>query len=243
MFKSITSSKAPQNIINQVRNAILTGKIGPGQELRSEKKLMEEFGVSKSTLREALRSLEFMGLIEIKKGAKGGVFVSEVDMKITQQSLINFLHFKNVSVYHLSEIRKVLEPYAAKTAAGVIRPEDLEILKDINDRCVQALAQGYTEKIEKDIIRFHRIIANCSKNPILIFILAFIEDLLEDIKRVLRPDKNFFQSVVAAHICIQHALAERDAEKAFSEMYKDVSGVEEFLTPMQDTFTKQLGKI
>ena len=205
--------------------------------------MMEAFGVSKSTLREALRTLEFMGLIEIRKGAQGGVFASEVDLKTAQQSLINFLHFKNVSVYHLSEIRKVLEPYAAKMAVDVISPEDLAALKDINDRCVQALQQGDTEKVEKDIIRFHRIIANCSENPILVFILAFIEDLLEDIKKLLRPDDNFFQSVVAAHVRIYNALSERDAEKAFSEMYKDVSRVEEFLTPMQDTFTRQLEKI
>ncbi|MBU2578036.1 FadR family transcriptional regulator [Patescibacteria group bacterium] len=243
MFESIISSKAPQNIINQIRNAILKGEICTGQKLYSEKKLMEEFGVSKSTLREALRTLEFMGLIEIRKGAKGGVFVSEVDIKTTQQSLINFLHFKNVSVHHLSEIRKVLEPYAAKMAAGVISPDDLAALKDINDRCFQALEQGDTGKVEKDIIRFHRIIANCSENPILVFIIAFVEDLLEDIKKQLRPDNNFFQSVVAAHIRIYDALAERDAEKAFSEMYKDVSRVEEFLTPMQETFTRQLEKI
>jgi len=243
MFKAITSSKAPQNIINQIRNAILKGKIGTGQKLLSEKKLMEEFGVSKSTLREALRTLEVMGLIEIRKGAKGGVFVSEVDMKITQQSLINFLHYKNVSVYHLSEIRKVLEPYAAKTAAQSIGAADLAELKNINERCVQALQQGQTDKVEKDIIRFHRIIANCSENPILVFILAFIEDLLEDIKKLLRPDNSFFQSVVAAHTCIYDALAEGDADKAFSEMYKDVSRVEEFLAPMQETFTRQLEKI
>ena len=243
MFKAITSSKAPQNIINQIRNAILKGKIGTGQKLLSEKKLMEEFGVSKSTLREALRTLEVMGLIEIRKGAQGGVFVSEVDMKITQQSLINFLHYKNVSVYHLSEIRKVLEPYAAKTAAQSIGAADLAELKNINERCVEALKQGHTEKVEKDIIRFHRIIANCSENPILVFILAFIEDLLEDIKKLLRPDNSFFQSVVTAHIQIYGALAEGDADKAFSEMYKDVSRVEAFLAPMQETFTRQLEKI
>jgi len=204
---------------------------------------MEEFGVSKATLREALRTLEFLGLIEIRKGAKGGVFVSEVDMKVTQQSLVNFLHFKNVSVYHLSEIRKVLEPHAAKTAAGVISRQDLQRLNDINAKCLSALEQKQTDKVRKDIIRFHRIIANCSDNPILVFILAFVEDLLEDIKNLLRPDIKFFQAVVEAHLRIYDALAQGDAEKAFEEMYKDVSRVEEFLTPMQDTFSRQLEKI
>jgi len=243
MFKSITSSKAPHKIINQIRNAIIKGRFSPGEKLRSEKELMEEFGVSKATLREALRTLEFLGLIEIRKGAKGGVFVSEVDMKVTQQSLINFLHFKNVSVYHLSEIRKVLEPYAAKTAAEVISERDLEELNAINEKCLRALQQEQTDSVRKDIIRFHRIIANCSKNPILVFILAFVEDLLEDIKNLLRPDIEFFRAVVEAHLRIYDALARGDAEKAFGEMYKDVTRVEEFLTPMEDTFSRQLEKI
>ncbi len=229
MFKAVSSSKATQIIINQIRNAILSGKVSPGEKLDSEKILMEEFGVSKSTLREALRALEYLGLVEMRKGASGGVYVTEVDMKITQESLINFLHFKNVSVHHLSEIRKLLEPHAAKVAAMVISPEDLQILDKINTACQQALNQDQEAAVRKDIIRFHRVIAQCTQNPILIFILAFIENLLEDTKEQLRPDKNFFQSVIDSHTAIYQALLNHDPQTAHAEMLKDVSMVEENL--------------
>jgi len=244
MFNAVSSSKATQIIIEQIRNAILEGKVVPGEKLHSEKELMEEFGVSKSTLREALRALEYLGLIEIKKGANGGVYATEVDMKITQENLINFLHFKNMSVHHLSEIRKLLEPYAAKIAATIISEKDLEELNRINAKCRQALRQGLEDEIGKDFISFHRMIAKCTENPILIFIIAFIEDLLEDTKALLRPDKRFFQSVIESHTAIYDALANHDEEKAFEEMYKDVSVVEENLTTIRDNYqtNKNTGK-
>ena len=89
MFNAVSSRKATKIIIEQIRNAILEGKVVPGEKLHSEKELMEEFGVSKSTLREALRALEYLGLIEIRKGANGGVYATEMDMKITQENLTN----------------------------------------------------------------------------------------------------------------------------------------------------------
>ena len=72
MFKPINSRKATQLIIKQIRSAILRGKIAPGEKLPSSSELTDEFGVSKATLREALRALEYLGLIDIRKGAKGG---------------------------------------------------------------------------------------------------------------------------------------------------------------------------
>ncbi len=236
MFNAVSTSKATKIIIEQIRNAILSGKVVPGEKLHSEKELMEEFGVSKSTLREALRALEYLGLIEIRKGASGGVYVTEVDMQTTRENLINFLHFKNVSVHHLSEIRKLLEPYAARVAADVISDKDLEELNRINTKCRQALHQGLDDEIGKDFVSFHRMIAKCTENPILIFIIEFVEDLMEDTKALLRPDKDFFRSVIESHTAIYDALAGHDAEKAHEEMFKDVSMVERNLSILRDSF-------
>lgn len=229
MFKPISSSKAPQIIIKQVRGAILRGDISPGEKLPSSDELMEQFGVSRATLREALRALEYLGLIEIRKGAKGGIYAKEVDMKVSQESLINFFHFKKVSVEHLSEVRKILEPYAAQIAATAISEDGIRQLKEINDRCEAALSGAPDEEINENLVNFHRVIARCTDNPILIFILAFVEDLLQETKELLRPDDGFFQAVVDDHKRIYDALVDRDPERAFDEMYKDVSKVEEYL--------------
>ena len=193
MFKSISSSKAPQIIIRQIRSAILQGKIAPGEKLPSSTELADEFGVSKATLREALRALEYLGLIEIRKGAKGGIYAKEVEMKIPQESMINFFHFKDVSVQHLSEVRKILEPYAAKIAADEISKEGIGKLRNIITKCESAFSKGHDNEINEDLINFHRVIAQCTGNPVLIFILAFVEDLLQETKDRLRPDKRFFR--------------------------------------------------
>lgn len=233
MFKPISRHKAPQVIIDQIRNAILQGKIAPGEKLPSSSELMDKFDVSKATLREALRTLEYMGLIDIRKGAKGGLYASKVESKVSRDSLINFFHFQSVSVQNLSEVRKILEPYAAKVAAHKISAEDMEALSEMNQRCTDALAKGKHDKISMELINFHRVIAQCTENPILIFILKFVEDLLQEAKDQLRPDKHFFQSVVEAHKKIVDALQDRDAERAWDEMYKDVSQVEERLAAIK----------
>lgn len=233
MFKPISRHKAPQVIIDQIRNAILQGKIAPGEKLPSSSELMDKFDVSKATLREALRTLEYMGLIDIRKGAKGGLYASKVESKVSRDSLINFFHFQSVSVQNLSEVRKILEPYAAKVAAHKISAEDIEALSEMNQRCTDALAKGKHDKISMELINFHRVIAQCTENPILIFILKFVEDLLQEAKDQLRPDKHFFQSVVEAHKKIVDALQDRDAERAWDEMYKDVSQVEERLAAIK----------
>ena len=229
MFKPISSSKAPQIIIGQVRSAILRGDLAPGEKLPSSDELMDQFGVSKATLREALRALEYLGLIEIRKGAKGGIYAKEVDMKVSQESLINFFHFKKVSVEHLSEVRKILEPYAARVAATTITEEGIQQLKEINERCEAALSKAPDDDINENLVNFHRVIAQCTENPVLIFILAFVEDLLQETKELLRPDHRFFKAVVEDHKRITEALVDRDPDRAFDEMYKDVSKVEEFL--------------
>jgi len=76
MFRSASHDKMSTHIIRQVRDAILKGQLQAGQCLPPEKDLITQFGVSKHTLREALRSLEAMGFIEIKRGAGGGPVVS-----------------------------------------------------------------------------------------------------------------------------------------------------------------------
>ena len=131
MFKSVKSNKISEHSIDQIRNAIFEGRLKPGDKLPSEKALMESFHVSKATLREALRSLEILGFLEIRKGVSGGPFVTEVDMEKARDSFTNFLLFKNLSLSNLSEVRLVLEPYVAEKAALAITEKDLERLEKL----------------------------------------------------------------------------------------------------------------
>ena len=229
MFKSVKSNKVSEHIIEQIRKAIFEGKLKPGDKLPSEKELMKNFIVSKATLWEAMRSLEVLGFLEIRKGVSGGAFVTEVEMKKARDCFINFLYFKNLSLRDLSEVRLILEPYVAEKAALAIKEEDLKSLKKLIEECDYVLKHDIPIKSRKNEIEFHQIIGSITGNPILMFILDFVENLLIDTKEISQPGKDFSKKVLNAHKHIYKALQERDNKKARGEMIKHVREVEKDL--------------
>jgi GntR family transcriptional repressor for pyruvate dehydrogenase complex len=185
--------------------------------------------VSKATLREALRSLEVLGFLEIRKGVSGGAFVTEVDMTKARDSFTNFLLFKNLSLKDLSEVRLLLEPYIAEKATLAITQEDLSRLEKLIKESEHAIKNNIDFESRKDEIEFHRIIASITGNPILMFILDFVENLLIDTKEILRPGKEFSGKVLRAHKRIYNGLLERDLKKVHEEMVRHIQEVEKDL--------------
>jgi GntR family transcriptional repressor for pyruvate dehydrogenase complex len=233
MFKSVKSNKISEHIVEQIRQAIFEGRLKAGDKLPPEKVLLETFHVSKATLREALRSLEILGFLEIRKGASGGGFVTEVDMKKARDSFTNFLLFKNLSLSNLSEVRLILEPYIAGKAALAITEEDLKRLEKLNEECEYILKRNIPIESRKNEIEYHRTIGSVTGNPILMFILDFVENLLIDTKEILQPDKEFSQRVLSAHKRIYKALCEKNPKKAREEMVKHVQEVAKDLMTLQ----------
>ncbi len=229
MFISVKSNKVCQHIADQIRDAIFDGRLKPGDKLPSERELVEKFKVSKATLREALRSLEVLGFLEIRKGVSGGAFVTEVDMTKARDSFSNFLLFKNLSLKDLSEVRLLLEPYIAEKATLAITKQDLNRLEKLIGDSEHAIKHDMAFKSRKDEIEFHRIIASITGNPILMFILDFVENLLIDTKAILKPGKEFSSKVIKAHKRIYNALLEKNIKKVHEEMVRHIREVEKDL--------------
>lgn len=227
MFHSAIQEKRSMHIVNQVRQAILNGKLPPGHRLPSEKELLLQFGVSKHTLREALRALESMGFIEIRQGAGGGPVICEIDMENTREMIASFLYFKNVSIQHLCEVRKIFEPYLARLAAERSTPEDVEALKSMTESYRKSLKRR--KPAIKDEVNFHVILAKASGNPVMTLILDFVNNLLKDLKAHLKPGLEFSEMVLAAHERILEAIVARDGQAASDRMYEHICEVEEGL--------------
>jgi GntR family transcriptional repressor for pyruvate dehydrogenase complex len=231
LFSRVEQNKVALDIIRQVREAILEGKLQAGDRLPPEKQLLAKFGVGKHTLREAVRALEAMGFLSIRKGYGGGAVVLEVDMNTTRDSIANFLHFQNVSVRNLSEVRKLIEPYLARLATERLKQDALDTLEDCNQACREALRLG--QSMSRHEINFHRILADASGNPVLILILDFVNSVLTDSKRHLQPGVTFSRQVLKAHERILAAVRVRDLERAEAEMHDHVCEVEEALEALR----------
>jgi GntR family transcriptional regulator, transcriptional repressor for pyruvate dehydrogenase complex len=222
--------KVSDSIIAQIRDSILSGKLKPGDRLASEKELTEQFGVSKATMREALRVLEVMGLIGIRKGISGGAFVAEVDMRTTIHSIVNFMHFQSVSIREITMLRYLIEPTVAQIAATRLTEKDVRNLKRLLH---EDIASGETE-VSKEI-SFHRYLARMSENTILVLTIDFIDNLLRSMKSKLNLSPDFYEAVRKAHELILECLIQGDSVAAGVAMSNDLLEVGEHLSRLTDT--------
>ena len=229
VFKPARQDKISTSIIKQIRAAILGGKYQPGDPLPTESELVSQFGVSKHTVREALRALEGMGLITIKRGAGGGPFVSKIDWETARESFADFIHFQKVSIRELSEIRLLVEPYIARRAAENFSPEQLVELEGIHLQCEDLVKRNKSLVGAEAEVMFHVLLAKYSGNSALWVILDFVNNILTAMKKEIDPGQEFSVAVLEAHRKILKAIVEKDGQSAERLMWEHVLDVEKGL--------------
>lgn len=109
LFMPAKSGRSSEDVALQIEAAILAGKIQPGESLPSEREMQHQFQVSRGAVREALRALKEKGMLEIRKGAKGGAFVKEVEVSNVSASLALFLKQHPIAPEQLIEFRENLD--------------------------------------------------------------------------------------------------------------------------------------
>jgi len=212
------AEKVSDSIINQIRDLIISGELKPGDRIGSEKELIAQLGVSKASLREALRVLEVMRFIEIRKGLSGGVFVAEVDMKATLLGLMGFLRFESVSVKDITLMRYILEPVIVRIVTPLITDKDIEVLEEI----IQSESSPAMADPSIRGIGFHRRLARLTRNPILILFMDFVDNLVMDIKMKVNFGDDFYQKVKAHHYRTISFMRRKDAVGAAKEIVADI---------------------
>lgn len=222
MFEPASKEKISKQIVQQIRNAILQGKLKPGQALPSEKELVAQFGVSKHTLREALRALEALGLIVIRRGAGGGPFVSEIDWGKARDYFASFLHFQKFTLDDITEVRLLVEPYITRMAAERIQPEELAELEGVHKACIVAFQKNKHKARNEAEVAFHVLLSRIAGNPFLLVLQDFVNHMLADVKHKLKPGKEFATQVIDEHERILAALRDKNAAAAQKAMHDHI---------------------
>src|SRR5207244_1653659 len=117
VFTPVHQARASGEIVSQIERAIFAGELHAGDRLQSERELAEQFGVSRITVRDALRVLEARGLIRVKVGATGGAFVAEANVDRVAESISTMIQLKRMTLSELAEARTVVEAATAELAA------------------------------------------------------------------------------------------------------------------------------
>ncbi|MCD8350217.1 MAG: FCD domain-containing protein [Planctomycetaceae bacterium] len=230
----IKPQKHSQQIIEKIRNAILTNNLEEGRRLPREADLMRHFGVSRQTMREALCALETMGLLDIRTGVNGGSFVKSVDMRTAHASLSNFLFGRDFNIDNITEVRLCIEPYAAALAAEKMGESEKRELEKNLEESRQLIQREEAPRLRQLEMHFHEHIVASSANPIMQLVHTFAENLLMDVKAELTPDSAFAEDVLTAHEEICAAIVAGDAEAAADSMRRDILQVADALISLEE---------
>ena len=209
VIEPIRRSKLYQGIVEQIEKLLEKGELRPGDQLPPERALAEQFQVSRASVREALRTLELLGVVETRPG--GGTFVRQVspdDLIKPLQSLIARGH----SVRAVIEVRGVVEPALAALAAQRIGDEQLAELRELLAEQERKVAAG-EPYIEEDT-RFHQVIGDAARNDLLTTMLSVIWDVLRTSRESWSQTNQRAHASLDAHKRILDALVRRDADAA-----------------------------
>lgn len=217
MFTPVKSTKVYEQVIEQIKYMIVSGELKRGDRLPPERELVERLQVSRTSVREALRALQIIGLVECKQG--GGNFIREQfeDNLIEPLSLMFTLQESKSS--EILELRRVLEVETATLAARNISDADIKSLGEIIERMKSHPDEEENVVLDKD---FHYIIARASKNNLIISILTAVSSLMDSFikearEAIINRDENK-EALLEHHEKIYRALAEHNDMKAAKVM-------------------------
>jgi DNA-binding FadR family transcriptional regulator len=217
MFEKPKQNRIYQDVIDQVQSAVLDGRLKEGDTLPPERELQEMFGVSRGTLREALRVLEQKGIIEVRLGTGGGAVIRGATTDTVSESLAFLIRSRRVSLEDLAEFRADVEGIVTGAAAERAAPEDLDTLRGLlaeADRCCEKGLSAWDEFIRIDE-KVHMAVAAAAKNPIYRLVLRIVHDNIHEYyDRFLPGGKRQMTENCRDLSDIVDAVAAGDAQKA-----------------------------
>ena len=227
MFEPVKNQRVSDEILLQLREAVLTGKFQIGDRLPNERSLAEQFVASRTSVREALRGLEQEGVIYTKKGVMGGAFVADLDHRLVSRSFQTLLKLRKISITHIAEARLIFEPEAARLAARRATPQDLEELEDVITKMNSVVEAGNPPKLFD--LKFHKLVARAAGNPILEMLADSMLEVASQVISDLHPSLEVLRHVVRRHREIFEAIRSKDGDLAFSLMSQHIVDVQQKL--------------
>jgi GntR family transcriptional repressor for pyruvate dehydrogenase complex len=213
IFSRVTTGRISEIIVEQIRLLMRQGQLKPGDRLPPERDLCERFGVSRVTVREALRMLESAGLVEIRVGARGGAFVTAPTSNRVGEGLADLLTLSVISAADVTEVRMILEVGIVPLVCERATEDDITALEKICERSEAALRDGdYTMDLSQE---FHSRVAQCTHNPALEMMLeSFSGPILMSLREAREVAPEMGQLGTKEHEQFIEAVRRRDCDEA-----------------------------
>ena len=221
MLKAIKKTRIYEEVVGQLGQLIDEGKLKAGDRLPSERELAETFRVSRTSVREAIKSLEMEGLVITRPGS--GTFISAIDVQTLVQPLASLLSRGKDALIELFEMRRLVEPGIAALAAERATAADLRRLQEILTEQDQQVTRG-TSAVDSDAA-FHFAIGQATHNSALQQLVSAIVEILKPAREQSLQTPGRAHKSLASHRAILTAIAQHNPELARHAMQQHIEAV------------------
>lgn len=209
-FTAVRKTRVFEDVARQIQRLIVDGVLKPGELLPPERQLAEQFGVSRTSVRDAIRALELTGLVVARHGE--GNVVADVSADTLVAPIATLLLRKRKLVAELLDVRRMLEPALAARAAVHASDEEIAHLEEILRRQREKTLRGEST-VEEDS-EFHYSIALAARNSVVRTLLDVLMDLLRETRARSLQVPGRLERSLAGHRRVLDAIKRRDAEAA-----------------------------
>ena len=225
LIEPIKKTRVAEGVADQIRLLILEGTFPPGRPLPGERQLAERFGVSRGSIRDAFRTLETIGLLVTRHGQ--GTFPQELDVDRLVAPLASVLSYRRDMQDELLDVRRMFEPAVARVAAARVTEADLEDLQRILESQRRKLRNGRSAIVEDTA--FHQVLARATGNRVIVSIMATLNDLLVESRKLTLRQKGRPRKSILGHEAVVEALRQRDGEAAAEAMRAHIDQIADLL--------------
>jgi GntR family transcriptional regulator, transcriptional repressor for pyruvate dehydrogenase complex len=218
LLSKVSVGRISEVIVDQIRLLIRTGKLTAGDRLPSERELCERFGVSRVTVREALRVLEASGLVDIRVGARGGAFVTAPSSRMVGEGIADLISLSSLSALEVTEARMIFELGLVPLVCERATDEDIAALYEICDRGTAAAgSENYPFALSAE---WHTRFARSSHNRAVVLLAeSLLAESLHDPMIPSFQDARYAapshgRGGVEEHRALVDAVAARDVDRA-----------------------------
>jgi GntR family transcriptional repressor for pyruvate dehydrogenase complex len=219
-FKTIKKESTLEVIVQQIKNQIKKGILKPGEKLPSERELASLLGVSRTSVREAIKALSFSGYLEVIQGK--GTYILEIATQYDE--IVNFFsEFSNYSLDYLMEARIMLEGEFARLAAANASQKEIDVIERVfNEICNSKDTNTF---FVKDL-QFHLTIAKATHNPIMNGLMKIIVEMLyKETQKIIKISEDTRENTIETTRNLVQAIKQRDAEKAKELMSEHIRNI------------------
>jgi len=219
---SVQRKRLSEQVAEQLKEMIISKQYLPNEKLPIESELGQIFGVSRITIREAVRQLDIMGILDVRQGA--GTFVKEITPTTYIKALLPMLSMDNNSLKDIFEIRQIIECKSAELAAINATAEDLANVHIPLSQMAAAVQAGKLKHYNELDVRFHYEVVKCTHNQVLITIQELLSDLVEGSVSMGITPLNALEHSLLYHQKIYEAIQKHNRVSAAGLMNAHIEG-------------------